>query len=54
MKCSELRIKVLTKYMLEGFFKQLNCSAESDGVKVQNDKLRSETSTYSNESETSI
>ena len=31
--------------MMEGFVRQLPFSAESDGVHVQDDKLRSETST---------
>ena len=36
---------------VEGFVKQLPFSAESDGVHVQDDKLRSETSTDTNEIE---
>ena len=37
--------------MMEGFVRQLPFSAESDGVHVQDDKLRSETSTDTNEIE---
>ena len=37
--------------MMKGFVRQLPFSAESDGVHVQDDKLRSETSTDTNEIE---
>ena len=37
--------------MMEGFVRQLPFPAESDGVHVQDDKLRSETSTDTNEIE---